>query len=122
MELSNTNEYNSSKFLNSLPSFEIISEASKFSQSNDVDLNLAFQNDCSYYSLNELCGDFNIDLLKIENNQNYHQFYNMLCSFGFLPKIIQPTRVTDHHSTLIDNIFSNNLTDETKWEYLFNII
>ena len=38
----------------------------------------------------------------------------MLCSFGFLPKIIQPTRVTDHHSTLIDNIFNNNLTDETK--------
>ena len=74
VELSNTNEYNSSKFLNSLPSFEIISEASKFSQSNDVDLSLAFQNDCSYYSVNELCGDFNIDLLKIENNQNYHQF------------------------------------------------
>ena len=53
LELSYTNDNNSSKFLNSLPSFEIISEASKFSQpqSNDVDLNLAFQNDCSYYSL-----------------------------------------------------------------------
>ena len=38
-----------------------------------------------------LCSNFIIDLLKIENNQNYHQFYNMLCSFGFLPKIIQPT-------------------------------
>ena len=60
-----------------------------------------------------LCGDFNIDLLKIDNSQTYQQFYNMLCSFGFLPKIIQPTRVTDHHSTLIDNIFSNNLSDET---------
>ena len=60
-----------------------------------------------------LCGDFNIDLLKIEDNQNYQLFYNMPCSFGFLPKIIQPTRVTDHHSTLIDNIFSNNLIDET---------
>ena len=34
-----------------------------------------------------LRGDFNIDLLKIENNQNYHQFYNMLCSFGFLQKL-----------------------------------
>ena len=56
-----------------------------------------------------ICGDFNI-----ENNQNYQQFYNLLCSFGFLPKIIQPTRATDHHSTLIDNIFSNNLTDETR--------
>ena len=62
-----------------------------------------------------ICGDFNIDLLKIENNHIYQQFYNLLCSFGFLPKIIQPTQDTDHHSTLIDNIFSNNLTDETKW-------
>ena len=66
-----------------------------------------------------LCGDFNIDLLKIENNQNYQLFYNMLCSFGFLPKIVQPTRVTDHHSTLIDNIFSNNLIDETKSGNIF---
>ena len=56
LELCNTNDNNSSKFLNSIPSFEIISEASKFSQpqSNDVDLNLAFQNDCSYYSVNKL--------------------------------------------------------------------
>ena len=61
-----------------------------------------------------LCGDFNINLLQIEANQNYQQFYDMLCSYGFLPKIIQPTRVTEHHSTLIDNIFSNNLIDETK--------
>ena len=56
-----------------------------------------------------LCGDFNIDLLKIDY-QTYQQFYNMLCSFGFLPNIIQPTCVKDHHFTLIDNIFSNNQT------------
>ena len=61
-----------------------------------------------------LCGDFNIDLLQIETKQNYNQCYDMLCSYGFLPKIIQPTRVTEYHSTLIDNIFSNNLTDDTK--------
>ena len=61
-----------------------------------------------------LCGDFNIDLLQIETNQNYQHFYDMLCSYGFLPKIIQPTRVTEQHSSLIDNIFSNNLMDETK--------
>ena len=38
----------------------------------------------------------------------------MLCSYGFLPKIIQPTRVTEHNSSLIDNIFSNNIIDDTK--------
>ena len=75
VELFNTNEYNSSKFLNSVPSFEIISEASKFSppQSNDVDLNLAFQNDCSYYSLNEL------SKLNLNNNLNiFHTNINGL--------------------------------------------
>ena len=38
----------------------------------------------------------------------------MLCSYGFLPKIIQPTCVTEYHSTLIDNIFSDNITYDTK--------
>ena len=61
-----------------------------------------------------LCGDFNIDLLLIENNSKYQQFYDMLCSYGFLPKITQPTRVTEYTSSLIDNIFSNNIIDDTK--------
>ena len=60
-----------------------------------------------------LCGDFNIDLLKIDVNNSYQEFYNLLCSYGYLPKIIQPTRVTDNESSLIDNIFSNNLKDNT---------
>ena len=62
-----------------------------------------------------LCGDFNIDLLQIEPNNNYQQFYDMLCSYGFLPKIIQPTCVNEHNSSLIANIFSNNIIDDTKW-------
>ena len=60
-----------------------------------------------------ICGDFNLDLLKIEEDNSYLEFYNLLCSYGFLPKIIHPTRVTDHNSSLIDNIFSNNLSDIT---------
>ena len=58
-----------------------------------------------------LCGDFNIDLLKIEINNSYQEFYDLLCSYGFLPKIIQPTRVIANESSLIDNIFSNNFAD-----------
>ena len=61
-----------------------------------------------------LCGDFNIDLLQIETDNKYQQFYDMLCSYGFLPKIIQPTSVTEHNSSLINNIFSNNIIDDTK--------
>ena len=44
---------------------------------------------------------------------NYQQYYNLLCSFGFLPLIVQPTRVVENQiPSLIDNIFSNNLSDE----------
>ena len=59
-----------------------------------------------------ICGDFNFDLLNLENNHICQEFYNLLCSYGFLPKIIQPSRITDYHASLIDNIFSNNLSDE----------
>ena len=30
-----------------------------------------------------------------------------LASNSFIPLILQPTRITSHHNTLIDNIFSN---------------
>ena len=37
-----------------------------------------------------LCGDYNIDLLKINENNNNLKFYNLLASFGYLPSIITP--------------------------------
>ena len=89
LELSNTNENDSSKFLQSLPSFEIIAEASKFSdpQSNDVDLNLAFLNDCTYYSVNELFK------LSLNNNLNiFHTNINGLESkFDSLHEFLSST-------------------------------
>ena len=39
-------------------------------------------------------------------------FFNLLCSYGLLPHILQPTRVTENTATVIDNIFSNNLQDD----------
>ena len=58
-------------------------------------------------------GDFNIDLLKLDKINNYQLYYNLLCSFGFLPLIIQPTWVVENQTpSLIDNIFTNNLLDD----------
>ena len=34
-------------------------------------------------------------------------YINLMISESFLPYILQPTRVTDHSATVIDNIFSN---------------
>ena len=60
-----------------------------------------------------LCGDFNIDLLKVDEINSYQLYYNLICSFGFHSLIIQPTRVVDSQTPfLIDNIFCNNLSDE----------
>ena len=37
----------------------------------------------------------------------------MLCSYGFLPLIVQPSRVVENQTpSLIDNIFCNNLSDD----------
>ena len=56
-----------------------------------------------------LCGDFNIDLLKINTKNHYNTFYNNLTAAGYLPRISLPTRVTNQSATLIDNIFSTEL-------------
>ena len=58
-----------------------------------------------------LCGDFNIDLLKIEEISNYKNFYKLMSSYGLLPQIIQPTRECGNSSTIIDNIFTNNMSN-----------
>ena len=56
-----------------------------------------------------LCGDFNINLLQIQTNQHFNQFYDSLTSIGFIPKITLPTRISETSATLIDNIFTNNI-------------
>ena len=60
-----------------------------------------------------LAGDFNIDLLKYETNNKYQDFYNLLSSSGFLPLILQPTRITKETSSIIDNIYTNTFNKES---------
>ena len=54
-----------------------------------------------------LCGDFNSDLLKLNGVNNYKFFYELMCSYGYLPQILQPTRIQGDSATIIDNIFTN---------------
>ena len=56
-------------------------------------------------------GDFNFDLLKIDSDHVTQHFFNLLCNFGLLPHVLQPSRVTDNTATVVDNIFSNNIQD-----------
>ncbi|ESN92085.1 hypothetical protein HELRODRAFT_184519, partial [Helobdella robusta] len=57
-----------------------------------------------------LVGDFNINLLKPFLNHSVASFPDFLASFNFYPLISKPTRVSQSSSSLIDNIFTNNLS------------
>ena len=58
-----------------------------------------------------LCGDFNIDLLQHDTNIITNNFIDHLYSFELHPLITRPTRITSHSKTLIDNIFTTNLSN-----------
>ena len=61
-----------------------------------------------------LLGDFNIDLMKYNTNQDVSNFLDILGSHLIIPQVILPTRITETSKTIIDNIFStvtgNNCT------------
>ena len=52
-----------------------------------------------------ICGDFNIDLLKYENNKYTRDFVDTLFSYCLFPLTDKPTRITSTSITFIDNTF-----------------
>ena len=50
-----------------------------------------------------IAGDFNIDLLNINNNATLGNYFNSVVAQRFFPQITLPTRFLDHNCTLIDN-------------------
>ena len=64
----------------------------------------------------ELCslmGDFNIDLLKKDSNDDVNSFYNIMTSHFFAPYVLQPSRLISN--TSIDNIFNYSVEYLTQW-------
>ena len=60
-----------------------------------------------------LLGDFNVSLLNYNEHNHAYEFLDSLASNSFITLILQPTRITSHSNTLIDNIFSNVLDPDT---------
>ena len=60
-----------------------------------------------------IMGDLNINLYNYCSHTETNHFINLLVSNYLLPHILHPTRVTDHSTTIIDNIFSNNCELDT---------
>ncbi len=59
-----------------------------------------------------ITGDFNIDFLKINEKHVFSEYFDLLISHSFYPKITLPTRLSNKYGTLIDNFFCK-LTEAT---------
>ena len=55
-----------------------------------------------------MAGDFNYNLLNLNNDKHALSFLHLLNSYGFIPTITLATRTQKEHSSLIDNIFVND--------------
>jgi hypothetical protein len=74
---------------------------------NDILINITRGNKLCY-----IMGDFNLDLLRYNDNVPTQEFIDRLFTYSTLyPLISNPTRITSHTATLIDNIFTNQLSD-----------
>ena len=58
-----------------------------------------------------LFGDFNFDLLKLNDNAYVKQLVNLFHSNNFFNIINKPTRVTATSATVIDHLWSNNVVN-----------
>jgi len=60
--------------------------------------------------------DINIDLLKFETHPKTETYLDSIFCNGYLPVIAKPTRITASSATLIDHIYTNNITSpESFW-------
>ena len=78
--------------------------------------------DSRYNSSLFVCGDFNIDLLKNGEHVGTTKFVDAMYSIGLYPLIDKPSRITQYSATLIDNIFTNELTNQIISGLLINDI
>ena len=56
-----------------------------------------------------LLSDFNVELLKCDDDTNAGIVFVLLPSYGYRPLILQPTRVTSDSATIIDSIYINDI-------------
>ena len=59
-----------------------------------------------------LMGDFNIDLLSYTKHEKTNTFIDSIFSSGFIPQITKPTRITQSSATLIDHIYTNEISPD----------
>ena len=58
-------------------------------------------------------GEYNIHLLKYEHNCGIRMFLDIMYSYRLYPLINKSTRIMQFTATIIDNVFTYNITYET---------
>ena len=58
--------------------------------------------------LDSTSGNYNIDLMQINGNQNFRKYVNNILTTSTKCAIDFPTRITDHSKTLLDHIYVND--------------
>jgi hypothetical protein len=66
-----------------------------------------------------LLGDFNVNLLDVKDHRPTSEFLDLIYSHSMFPLITKPTRIAGGSSTLIDNIFSNDICSTDMLNGLF---
>ena len=56
-------------------------------------------------------GDFNVDLIKYDRDLPGQNLIAVFEKYGFVQLVSRPTRVTDHSATLIDHVYTNDVTN-----------
>jgi len=69
----------------------------------------------NFSGMSLITGDFNADLLKIEENNFVNTFLEKLLTYSYIPTITVPTRYSIHKSSLIDNFFCRSLRQSVKF-------
>ena len=67
-----------------------------------------------FYANNQntyLCGNYNVDLLKISSIQAREEYFDNILSSDYVPTVTLPTRLSNN-SSLIDNVFTTNLSPD----------
>ena len=101
-----------------LQSFDIETDISEFVSKINEQLSKVSKEQKSCY----LLGDFNIDLFKYQQHFHTNNYLDTMFLHCFLPLINRPTGITSHSASLIDNIFTNNLSHNLKSGILFTDI
>ena len=60
-----------------------------------------------------MIGDFNMNCLKYDENAKTKSFYDNVFEKSAIPIINRPARISEHSASLIDNILSTDIFDNS---------